>query len=268
MENQILKEIHSEAGRGTCRILAEETMVSNDTWKTGLNNNDLIIGVSGAGKTRSYVKPNILQCNESMIVTDTKNCLYQETMPALQKAGYEVWLLDLTDMKNSPMGYNPLSAVRYDKKCEEYNDQDIAAIAMVLCPNETRSDPFWDHAVRAQMEALIAYVLEALPPEEQNLQSVAQLQSIMHTESFPALFKELGELKEDSIAVRKWRLFANVKEADKTNSCIRLILGERLSPFVSRGAQRIMNHEKQIDFRKMGQRKTALFVNVSDTDRS
>lgn len=264
MEHQRLQR---ESG-ATYRILAEGKVISNDTRKTGLNNNDLIIGTSGAGKTRSYVKPNILQCNESIIVADTKNSLYRDTRLMLQRAGYEVWLLDLTDMENSPVGYNPLAAIRYDEESDEYNGQDIAAVAMALCPNESSREPFWDYAVRLQMEALLAYVLEALPPEEQNLQSVARLQGIMHREYFDMLYLELQGVKRNSIAAARWNLFRNTKDADKTNGCIRLMLGERLAPFVSRGAERLMNHEKQVDFRKMGQQKTALFINISDTDRA
>ncbi len=254
--------------RETYRILAENKMISNDTRKTGLNNNDLVIGISGAGKTRSYVKPNILQCNESMIVVDTKNSLYQDTKEVLEKAGYDVWLLDLTDMVHSPVGYNPLSAIRYDEIEEEYNEQDIAAVAMALCPAESEKDPFWDYAARLQLEALIAYVLEALPAEEQNLVSVARLQGMMQHGSFEQLFEELAMTKKNSIAVRKWQLFAGTKCADKTNACIRLMLGEKLHLFATRGAKELMNNPRQICFEQMGWWKTALFVNVSDMDRA
>ncbi len=259
---------NQEEDTRNCRILAEGKMADNDTRKTGLNNNDLIIGSSGSGKTRSYVKPNILQCNESIIVADTKNVLYEETAPVLQKRGYEVWLLDLADMEHSPVGYNPLAAVRHDGLYDEYNDQDISAVAMAICPNESAKEPFWDYAARLQMEALIAYVLEALPREEQDLASVARLQGVMHRDFFDTLFIELEEARPDSIAVNRWRLFANTKNADKTNDCIRLMLGERLHPFVSRGAKKLMRHEKQIDFRQMAEKKTALFINISDMDRA
>lgn len=254
--------------RETYRILAEGRTISNDTWKTGLNNNDLIVGVSGSGKTRSYVKPNIFQGNESMIIADTKSSLYQETKAFLRSAGYRVWLLDLTDMEHSPMGYNPLSYIRYDKMQDQYNEQDLAAVAATLCPIETERDPFWDYAARAQMETLIAYVLEALPREEQNLQSVARLQQIMNQGCFDQLFLELSWLKPDSPAVKRWRLFVNTKSADKTNDCIHLMLGQKLSSFISEGTRRLMNHENQIDFKKMACRKTVLFINVSDMDRA
>ena len=93
----------------TYRILAAGQSVSNDTWQTGLNNNDLIIGPSGTGKTRGYVMPNILQCNESMVITDTKGALCAKLGPVLVQEGYKVMELNLADCGTSPYGYNPLS---------------------------------------------------------------------------------------------------------------------------------------------------------------
>lgn len=99
------------------RILAQGRYINNNTWQTGLNNNDLIIGVSGAGKTRGYVIPNILHSNESMVIVDTKNTLSRRLSPHLKKEGYEVWNLNFAKMDQSPMGYNPLSCI------ERYTDQ-------------------------------------------------------------------------------------------------------------------------------------------------
>ncbi len=104
--------------RDTYRILAKNKTMNNNTWVTGINNNDLIIGVSGAGKTRGYVRPNLRCASDSIIVADTKNSLHQEFRPILEEAGYEVWLMDFTDMKNSPMGYNVLSAIRGDENID------------------------------------------------------------------------------------------------------------------------------------------------------
>ena len=98
----------------TYRILARDQTVSNDTRATGLNNNDLIIGPSGAGKTRSYVLPNILRASESLIVTDTKGDLCQQTRESLEKRGYVIQEINLTDCISSPYGYNPLDYIRED----------------------------------------------------------------------------------------------------------------------------------------------------------
>ena len=123
--------------RDTYRILAKDKWMNNNTWVTGINNNDLIIGVSGSGKTRGYVKPNLMCASESIIVADTKGTLFREFGSSLEKEGYQVWMLDFVDMVESPMGYNPLSAIRYDEETDSYNEQDIMMIAAAVCPIET-----------------------------------------------------------------------------------------------------------------------------------
>ena len=108
------------------RILSQDCRVDNNSYATGLNNNDLIIGPSGAGKTRGYVLPNILQCNESIIVADTKNSLRAETEAVLRQNGYQVYSLDLTGAGPSS-GYDPLDYIRLDLRTERYNERDIMA---------------------------------------------------------------------------------------------------------------------------------------------
>ncbi len=108
------------------RILSQDCRVDNNSYATGLNNNDLIIGPSGAGKTRGYVLPNILQCNESIIVADTKNSLRAETEAVLRQNGYQVYSLDLTGAGPSS-GYDPLDYIRLDPRTERYNERDIMA---------------------------------------------------------------------------------------------------------------------------------------------
>ena len=96
------------------RILAQGITVSNNTRDTHLNNNDLVIGPPGSGKTRNYVKPNLLQMNESMIITDVKGLLVHEIAPVLVHHGYNVMHIDFTDLEHSSCGYNPLSAIRFE----------------------------------------------------------------------------------------------------------------------------------------------------------
>lgn len=117
------------------RILAQGRYINNNTWQTGLNNNDLIIGVSDAGKTRGYVIPNILHSNESMVIVDTKNTLSRRLSPHLKKEGYEVWNLNFAKMDQSPMGYNPLSCIeRYTDQSYPYNTQDIEMLGRISLP--------------------------------------------------------------------------------------------------------------------------------------
>lgn len=247
--------------KGNYRILAEGKYINNNTWETGLNNNDLIVGVSGAGKTRSYVIPNILQCNGSMIVVDTKNQLCKNYSSQLKKRGYQVWNLNFSRMEKSPMGYNPLN---YLGK----SSQNIDMLAKAMCPIETQKDPFWDHAAAMVLSVLISYVMEALPKEEQHLGSVARLQGLLNTTAFDFLMKEWETAHPDSYAAKKWHLFSDTKSADKTNASTNYILGEKLSSFLSPGCEKMYNNKKQIDFATMGYQKTALFINVSDSDRS
>lgn len=247
--------------KGNYRILAEGKYINNNTWETGLNNNDLIVGVSGAGKTRSYVIPNILQCNGSMIVVDTKNQLCKNYSSQLKKRGYQVWNLNFSRMEKSPMGCNPLN---YLGK----SSQNIDMLAKAMCPIETQKDPFWDHAAAMVLSVLISYVMEALPKEEQHLGSVARLQGLLNTTAFDFLMKEWETAHPDSYAAKKWHLFSDTKSADKTNASTNYILGEKLSSFLSPGCEKMYNNKKQIDFATMGYQKTALFINVSDSDRS
>jgi len=250
------------------RILAEGHTTSNDTWLTGRNNNDLIIGPSGAGKTRGYVIPNIIQGNESLIVADTKGALCQDVGSLLIQRGYQVVNIDLTDCLSSPWGYNPLDFIRYDRQQEKYREQDIITVAAALVPIENGHEPFWDLAARMVLESLIGYVLDFLPDEEHTLSSVVALFQTMGTQRFDRLFDELKEIAPDSFAYQRYRLFQATQRADKMYASIQGILGEKLSALTFDGTKALFANPQRIDFRILGQRKTAVFLEISDTDRS
>ncbi len=256
------------------RILAQGKYINNNTWETGLNNNDLIIGVSGAGKTRSYVIPNILESNDSMIVVDTKNQLCKKLGLELKKKGYDVVNLNFDNMRDSPVGYNPLlhiekeKVIKNGKQVERYRGQDIEMLAQSLCPVECGKDPFWDHAAAMQVSSLISYVLEALPEREHHLGKVAKLQQLLGTETLDLLMQEWEMIHPESFAVKKWHLFKDTKAADKTNASSAFILGEKLSSFYSPECEQFFTNKRQVSFWEMGYRKIALFINVSDSNRS
>ena len=109
----------------TQRILAQDILASNDTWTTGLNNNDLLVGPSGAGKTRGYVIPNLLHAGESLIVADTKGNLRRLYGRHLEEKGYTVMHLDFTDVAQTPWGYNPLAYIRPCRDPEVNRDGDF-----------------------------------------------------------------------------------------------------------------------------------------------
>lgn len=136
-----------EAYQGTI-VLTEHHSADADSWKTGMNNNILVLGCSGSGKTRNHLKPNLMQCNGSYIVLDTKGSLYDEMGAFLALQGYQVDQLNFTTMGGT-CGYDPLHQVRFQDG--RPNQQDIIAIASAICPQEAqKSDPFWG-ACRSQI---------------------------------------------------------------------------------------------------------------------
>ena len=253
--------------KSNCRILAQDVTIPNDTWVTGLNNNDLIIGPSGAGKTRGYVKPNILQCNESMVVADTKGSLIDEVGPALRKRGYRVLHLNFKDLGES-CGYNPLDYVRYDAGRRKYNEQDVMTVAQALSPVTSTKDPFWDQAAKMYLTALIAYVLECLPKKEHSLKYVVELLAEMQGGKTERLLEERVRAAPDSLAAQTYRLFQSMSGADRTHACIIGMLGEKLNGLNFDGVIRMFENKNRVDFRRVGREKTALFLTISDTDRS
>ena len=222
---------------------------------------------SGAGKTRGYVKPNLLQCDESVVVADTKGSLIDEVGPVLRKKGYQILHLNFKDLGES-CGYNPLDYVRYDAGRHKYNEQDVMTIAEVLCPPATYSDPFWDRSAKMYLTALIAYVLECLPREEHSLRYVVELLAEMKNGKTEKLLKERVRVAPDSLAARTYRLFQANSAADKMHASIIGILGEKLNGMNFDGAIRMFENKNRVDFRRLGREKTALFLTISDTDRS
>lgn len=249
------------------RILARDQCISNDTWATGLNNNDLIIGPSGAGKTRGYVIPNILQSSESLIVTDTKGDLCQQTRAVLEKRGYEVLEINLTDCITSPYGYNPLDYIRvdYEGRCHE---QDVLTVAAALVPVGSLHDPYWELSARFMLACLIAYTMECLPECEHTMDSVTRLFREMGTGRFDTLMQELTEIDPECLAAIQYQMFRLVQKSDKTYASIQGILAEKLSPLAFSGPRYLLNHPQKISLSRIGEHKTAVFIHVSDTDRS
>ena len=267
MEANTLNTASKESRRETFRILAQDVQMSNDTWRTGLNNNDLVIGPSGAGKTRSYVKPNLMQCNESVIVTDTKNSLYSEMKPLLEQNGYRVINVDFTNMLNS-YGYNPLDYIRYDRKRGKYCEQDIVSITACLVPIEDPRQAIWEYHARMYLSAIIGFVMECLPPEEHTLKYVMNLFNEMDNEVFCKLFKELGMQNPDSFAWSRFQMFKDTSKADKMHESIRGIIAQKLDTLTFDGPLQMYSRPEKVDFAALGREKTAVFLTISDTDRS
>ncbi len=249
------------------RILATDIYMNNNTFETGLNNNDLIIGPSGAGKTRGYVKPNIMQCNDSMIIADTKSSLHHELAPLLLENGYQVININFKDLGNS-YGYNPFDFVRYDEYKGKYNEQDIMTIASTLCPSTLSHDPFWENAAKMYLSCFIAYVLECLPKDEHHLESVRQLIILMNKPELSNLMFELENDNPSSFALRQYKMFENNHVAEKMNQSIIGVLVEKINDLLLDDLISMYQASDRIDFQKIGNTKTAVFLSISDTDRS
>ena len=254
------------------RILAEGESTSNNTWETRRNNNDLIIGPTGSGKTRYYVKPNLLSASESLIVTDTKGNLRRELTPALEDAGYEVLQLDLTNPKES-IGYNPFDYIEYDEENGVYSQKDIATFAGILYGEaQDAHEPFWDESAKGVLRSLISCVLETLAEEDHNIYSVHRLFDKSNCgedkrSQYGQLMEELMAENTCSYAATQYYRAIN-EQVERTSNCIRMFVGSKLANLETKEIDELLRREERIDILRLAQRKTALFVTISDTDRS
>ena len=249
------------------RIFAVNHEVSNNTWKTGLNNNDIIIGPSGAGKTTGYVIPNINQHYGSYIVADTKGNLARKLTPSLKAAGYKIYTLDFTDLRNS-CAYNPLDYISNAANGKGYCEQEVVSLANMISPVVSTKDPFWEHSAQTVIACLIGYVLETLPLAEQNLISAVKVFKHMGTVQGEKMFTKLKAENPDSFAVKKYELIKKVFDADKTWSCICQFVTEALSLFDIKEAEEVFGNVSDFDICELGRTPTVLFLNISDIDRT
>lgn len=251
------------------RILAKDIQVSNDTRKTRLNNNDIIIGASGSGKSSGYVVPNIRQYSESMIIADTKGILYGKLHKELRRHGYRVRLLDFVNLDRSGC-YNPLDYIGVNRKTGCCREQDVLSIANILITTQLKKDPFWEDSARMVLTSLIAFVKEALPKREQNMVSVANLAKLIYDGTAGEdIFNQLEKENPDSFAVRKFKGYRDLMHAgDRTWACVTQFLSVALKVFDFREAEMLLGGNTTFRMEQLGQKKMALFVNVSDTDRS
>ena len=247
--------------------LGQGISFNTDTWQSGTNNNVLVIGPTGAGKTRNYVKPNVLNSHESMIILDSKGSLYGELAKVLEYQGYDVKLLDFRNLSNG-CGYNPFDFIRYDKKKKRYSEEDILSLSNNIVSSLSNKDPYWDVAARQYLSCLISYTLEALPEEEHNLITVSKLLNIISTDLFEKMMYELSKEKPDSSAYLRYAHIREIRTAEKMDSSIKGILSTNLDPLCFDDAKELYKNPDKIDFAQFGKRKTVLFLTISDTDRS
>ncbi|MBQ3285739.1 MAG: type IV secretory system conjugative DNA transfer family protein [Ruminococcus sp.] len=248
------------------RIFAIGEEVSNNTRATHLNNNDMIIGPTGAGKTTGYVLPNLLRMNGSCIVADTKGNLKRKTQDYLKKKGYKIHCIDFIDLRRSD-AYNPLDYIRRDRD-GRISEQDVTSVAKSIVPAMSSEEPFWEMAAQTLLTALIAYVLEACPEEEQNLISVIKIFNNFEGMKGRKLFTALYGKNPDSLAYRRYEMMNGVVQAERTWNCIRQFLTEALELFDVREAHRVFCGKSSFRFSDLGEEKSVLFLNISDVDRA
>ena len=261
------------------RILGEGKRISNDTRITNLNNNDLIVGSTGCGKTGGYVIPNILHSQSSMIIADTKCNLHKKLSADLRMRGYEIHVVDFVNPEKSS-AYNPLDYIRFNDKTQNYNEQDIMSISAVLIPmSYAKDDAFWVISARTVLNCLIGYVLEAFEPSDRNLTSVLAVFKVLTSQventntnknGQPSVtFLEEWKLQNpESFAVKKYEMFKGVLGTEKTWSCIFQFVSSGLDLFDFNEAKEMFSGESTFKINDIGKKKCAVFLNISDTDRT
>ena len=246
----------------------ERLMMSNrpPDPKNARNKNVLVVGGSGSGKTRFWLKPNLLQCHSSYVVTDPKGSIVVECGNALLKNGYKLKILNTINFSKS-MHYNPFAYV--------HSEKDILKLVTTLMTNTkgegSGGDPFWEKSERLLLTALIAYLHYEAPVEEQNFATLLEMLNTMqvleddeeYQNPVDLLFEELAKKKPNSFAGRQYKLYKLA--AGKTAKSILISCGARLAPFdIQELRDLTMYDELQLD--TLGDQKTALFLIMSDTD--
>lgn len=249
------------------KILSQNVRIGLDGKKHRRNLNTLVIGGSGAGKTRFYGKPNIMQCNTSFVILDPKGEILRDTGNLLEKEGYVIRVIDLIDMSKSH-GYNPFAYIQDDK--------DVLKLITNLIRNTTpkgaqSNDPFWEKSETALLEALCLYLINEAPEEEQNFSMVMEMivaaepkeDDEDYISPLDQLFIELENDKPESLALKQYKIYKQA--AGKTAKSILISVGVRLAAFNLESIASL-THYDELELEKMGERKTALFAVIPDND--
>ena len=250
-------------------LLTQNFRISLDTHKHRRCLNILVVGGSGAGKSRGFALPNIMQCCCSMVITDPKAELLRKTGGLLEKKGYEVRVFDLINPDTS-FCYNPFEYV--------HDDKDVLRLISNLIQNTTpkgsqSSDPFWEKSETALLQALMLYLLHEAPPEEQNFAMIMEMlgsaQVKEEDEDYESpldiLFDRLEMRDPDSIAVKQYHIYKQA--AGKTAKSILISVGVRLAAFNLPQIAKLTNTD-ELDLSSMGERKVAIFCCIPDADTS
>lgn len=259
-------------------LLTQNFRMSLDCYKHKRNLNVLVVGGSGAGKSRTYAIPNIMQCclsqgesvrGCSMVITDPKAELLRKTGGLLERMGYEVRVFDLI---------NPDTSFCYNPFCYVHDDKDVLKLINNLICNTTpkgsqASDPFWEKSETALLQALMLYLLHEAPPEEQNFPMIMEMlgsaqvkeEDEEYQSPLDILFERLEMRKPDSIAVKQYQIYKQA--AGKTAKSILISVGVRLAAFNLKEIANLTCTD-ELDLASIGEKKVALFCCIPDADTS
>ena len=249
------------------KLLSQNVRMGLDGRKHRRNLNTIVIGGSGAGKTRFYCKPNIMQCNTSFVTLDPKGEILRSEGYLLEKEGYVIKVIDLIDMSRSH-GYNPFRYIQ--------NDKDILKLITNLIRNTTpkgsqSSDPFWEKSETALLEALMLYLYHYAPEDEQNFTMVMEMLTYadVHEDDeayespLDELFKQLERTDPGSLALKQYQIYKQA--AGKTAKSILISVGVRLAAFNLESVASLTCYD-ELELETIGSRKTALFAVIPDND--
>lgn len=249
------------------KIFSQNVRMGLDGKKHRRNLNTIVIGGSGAGKTRFYAKPNILQCNTSFVVLDPKGEIIRSVGHLLEAKDYVIKVIDLIDMSKS-LGYNPFHYIQ--------NDKDILKLITNLIRNTTpkgsnTNDPFWEKSETALLEALMLYLYHYAPEDEQNFTMVMEMLNYAEVKedeedyesTLDELFKRLEALDSNSLALKQYKIYKQA--AGKTAKSILISVGVRLAAFNLEELASLTRFD-EMELEQIGERKTALFAIIPDND--
>ena len=251
------------------KLLTQNVSIGLNGRKHRRNLNVLVCGGSGAGKTRFFAKPNIMNANTSFVVLDPKGELLRDTGNLLKEKGYEIRVLDLINMDKSHC-YNPLVYLR--------DDEDIQRMTTNLFQNTTpkgsqTQDPFWDQTAAMLLKALVSYLHYEAPPEEQNFPMVMEMiragdvkeNNEEYTSVLDELFERLEEKNPEHVALKYYRDYHS--GSGKTLKSIQISLVSRLEKFNLESLAGITQTD-EMDLGSLGEKKTAIFAVIPDNDSS
>ncbi|MFR8005025.1 MAG: VirD4-like conjugal transfer protein, CD1115 family, partial [Dysosmobacter welbionis] len=261
------RQLNAQFRQKQNKILTRHVRLGLDTHKHRRSLNVLVIGGSGAAKTRGYVKPNILEANSNYVITDPKMEVLTATGGYLKRQGYDIRVLNLVDLSQSD-GYNPFRYLRDEKDALKL----VNTLIQATTPKGSHeSDPFWSKSETALLQAIILMLFQEAPEYEQNFSMVLRVLEYAEVKEdddeyvspLDMLFRAMEYENPESVALRQYKVFKQA--AGKTAKSILISCGARLAPFDIAELRELMSYD-EMELDTIGDRKTALFVIISDTD--